>query len=140
MKNQLENNIVNSFRLAKTDIIKLQNDVIELGQTQKRIVELLDELKQSQMELYQKITSVKRSASPRKTRAKPVRRIRTRTVVKTVSVAKRAHKRFVAPKGGKKFHVPTCPFAQNIKPKHKTTFKSKTKALNEGFKPCKCVK
>ena len=53
---------------------------------------------------------------------------------------KRAHKIFVAPKEGKVFHLSNCPFAQNIKPKNKVTFKSKTKALNEGFKPCKCIK
>ena len=43
-------------------------------------------------------------------------------------------------KTGKKFHIEACPFAKNIKPKYKIRFKSKTKALNEGYKPCNCVK
>ncbi len=48
--------------------------------------------------------------------------------------------RYLASKGGKKFHIPHCPFALNIKPKFSLTFKAKNTALNQGFRPCRCVK
>lgn len=147
---QLEQNIVNSFRLAKSDIIKTKNDVIELSKTQKRILEMLKDLNAKQVKLNQRVTKLngKKVAKP-----KPVVKTKTRTVVKKVPVvkrvkvpvvkkihvAKRAQKTFVASKEGKKFHSVNCPFAQNIKPKHKKSYKSKTKALNEGYKPCDCV-
>jgi len=59
--------------------------------------------------------------------------------------AKKEHKtvhrkHFLASKEGKKFHTVNCPFAQNIKPKFKVTFKSKVKALNIGYKACSCIK
>mgnify|MGYP000227011368 CR=1 FL=1 len=47
---------------------------------------------------------------------------------------------FVASKKGRRFHIPECPFAQNIKPKSKITFKTKDSALNQGYKPDSCIK
>jgi hypothetical protein len=47
--------------------------------------------------------------------------------------------KFIASKDGKKFHIPECPYAKNILPKLKLSFKSKENALNKGFKPCTCV-
>ena len=146
---QIEENVMHSFKLAKSDIIKLQNDVVMLSQTQERIMEMVDELKSYEQKLYQNVRDVsKKYAVAPKTivktiRAKPktiVKRIRTRpkTIVKTVT--KYAKKRFVASKEGKDFHIPKCPYAQNIKPKGKRVFKSKASALNKGYKPCKCVK
>lgn len=106
--NQFKENVVNSFRLVKTDIIKLQNTIIEL--------------RRSQQDLMQ--------------------RVYTLEAEKQVRAAARSHanKHFVASKEGKKFHIADCPFAQNIKPKSKLNFKSKIKALNDGYKPCNCVK
>ena len=106
--NQIEQNIMNSFRLAKSDIIKLQKSVIELSQAHERIAERLDKME---------------NRAPA-----------------AANGHKAARKIFVAPKEGKIFHVPNCPFALNIKPKHKIYFKSKNKALNAGFKPCRCIK
>jgi hypothetical protein len=53
--------------------------------------------------------------------------------------SKTTKKVYVASKAGKKFHVKSCPFAKNIKPKSKITFKSKNDALNKGYKPCNCI-
>ena len=132
---QMKSNIINSFRLAKNDIMKLQSDVIGLSQSQERIVEILEEMKTYQLKLYHKIREMELEKAQKK---KPKTITKTKTVIK--KVGKRAKKVYVAPKGGKKFHLKECPFAQNIKPKNKVVFHSKTKALNEGLKPCKCVK
>ena len=105
--NELEQNIINSFRLAKSDIIKLQTELIEL---QERVAKL------------------------------ETRRVRTK-VVKKPAAHKTVHrKKIIAAKEGKKFHIADCPFAQNIKPKSRVHFKSATGALNEGYKPCSCIK
>ena len=116
--NQLEENIVNSFRIAKTDIIKLQNDMIELSQAHQKVLEILDALNSKETQLYNRMKNM----------PKPETKI----------VAQK--KVYVASKAAHKFHLSNCPFAQNIKPKTKLSFKSRIKALNEGFKPCRCVK
>ena len=113
---QLELNIVRSFQLAKSDIIKLQNDVQTLKHAQGQIMDMLDNIKKE-------IENIKH-------------RKKSKAIVKT-TIKK---SKFVASKGGSKFHTVNCPFAQNIKPKSKVIFSSKTKALNDGYKPCDCVK
>ena len=112
---QLEINVIQSFKRAKSDIISLQRKVIELSQAQKQLSEEIAELKQKKV--------------PKQEKPK----------VKTISV-KRAKKVYVAPKGGKTFHLDNCPFAKNILPKNRQTFASKTKALNAGLKACDCLK
>ncbi|MFH1506112.1 MAG: hypothetical protein ABIE94_03960 [archaeon] len=128
---QIEKNVINSFRLAKTDLIKLQSEIIRLSQTQEKLVEMINEIKTYEMKLYNKVQELAARVSKNPA-------TKTKTIVKTVG--KRAKKTYVAPKTGKKFHVTDCPFAQNIKPKNKIKFQSKVKALNAGLKPCKCVK
>ena len=127
--NQLERNVIESFRLAKSDIIKLQNKIIELGQNQKKIIEQIDSLRTKQALLGEKLREITLGRL-----SKPVEK----TVVKTI--AKKAKKIYVGSEEGKKFHLDNCPFAQNIKPKSKVVFSSKTKALNEGYKACDCIK
>ncbi len=112
---QLEQNIKGSFKLVKDDIIHLQKEILELSMRQQKILEML--------------SRVNKKASKKAV---------VKTKIKTVT--KRPKKVFVASKTGKKFHVKNCPFAKNIKPKSKLTFKSKNAALNQGFKPCNCVK
>ncbi|MBU3941749.1 MAG: hypothetical protein KKF74_02445 [Nanoarchaeota archaeon] len=126
---QIKQNIINSFRLAKSDIIETKQDIIELGRTMESIIERLSELKTNQARITEKIKAFENKASKKAVKKVIIRRN-----------TKKAHKIFVAPKEGKVFHLSNCPFAQNIKPKNKVNFKSKTKALNEGFKPCKCIK
>ena len=125
---QIEKNVIDSFRLAKSDMIKLQNKVIELSQTQERIVEFIKELKSNGLELKQMVKDNK----SKNTVCKP------KTIVKTIT--KKAKKSYIGSKESKKFHIDSCPFAQNIQPKSKIKFKSKVGALNQGRKPCKCVK
>ena len=109
--NQIEENVVKSFRLAKSDIIKLQSDIIGLSQSQERIVEIMDDIKAKQA-----------------------------AILNPPKLVSNGHKKiYVASKKGKKFHIKECPFAKNIKPKSKLVFKTKTTALNRGYKPCRCI-
>ena len=139
---QIEENVINSFKLAKRDIIQLQNRVIELSQTQERVMEFIDELKSSGIKLTNLVRESKNSKPKTITRTKTViKKVpvnKTRTIIKTVHT--HAKKVFVGSKDGKKFHVESCPFAQQIKPKSKIRYHSKVKALNDGRKPCKCIK
>jgi len=138
---QLEENITKSFRLAKNDIIQLQNQVIELSKNQERIMEIVSKIKDVKPQVVkvkqeaQKVKVVRVKAAPQK-----VKVVRVKTPQKIKIVNKYPHKRYVAAKEGKKFHIRDCPFAQNIKPKGKITFKAKKTALNAGYKPCNCVR
>ena len=104
--------------MAKTDIMKLQTDLIELNQAHQRVLEIMDELNARETQLYNRMKNM----------PKPETKI----------VAQK--KVYVASKAGTKFHLSNCPFAQNIKPKSKQVFVTKTTALNHGLKPCNCVK
>jgi len=127
--NQLERNVIESFRMAKSDIIKLQNKIIELSQAQKSILEKVDYLKTREALLSEKVRELGFRIIQ-----KPVEK----TIVK--EVARESAREYVGSRLAKKFHLDNCPFAQNIKPKTRITFSSKTNALNEGYKPCHCVK
>ena len=117
----IEENIVNSFRLAKNDIIQLQNAVIQLQKTQENLLQRLVRIETTSTSMMKKVDTCERP--------------------KNIIVHKGSAKKiYVASKEGKKFHMDNCPYAQNIKPKTKKLFKSKTTALNEGYKPCHCVK
>lgn len=121
MITQLEENIINSFRIAKTDIIKLQSDFLSLSETQERMMEMIQFLRNLNNDLQKKLDVTQ---APKK--------------IVVNGARKKTH--FVASKAGKRFHIIACPYAQNIKPKSKLNFKSKVKALNTGLKPCRCVK
>lgn len=117
--NPLEAKIIRSFRKLKRDIIDVQNQVVELSQSQEELSrDLLDiEIPKEKPKTKTKIVEV-------------VRTVRPKTKAKT----------FVASKEGKSFHIRECPYAKNIKPKSKLSFKTKDAALNKGYKPCSCVK
>lgn len=136
--NQIEENVVNSFRLAKSDITDLQNKVIGLSQAQERVAEMLNALHKDEVNLYNKMRKSKPKVA-KKSKAKPkaASKPKIRTIVKTTT--KRANKVYVSSKDSKKFHLTNCPFAKNIKPKNRIKFKSRIKVLNQGLKACKCV-
>ena len=150
---QIENNIINSFRLAKTDIIRIQKSLLDISKKQKEIMEKLDSLKANQTKTATRVSALAEKVKNQKSKpvvkkvvkkavkkaAKPAKK---QIVIKKViqKVATKKAKIFVSSQDGKKFHIPECPFAQNIKPKFKVTYKTKVKALNEGYKPCNCVK
>jgi hypothetical protein len=113
--NKLEPALIRSFRNVKSDVVRLQGDMLFMGQTQEKLIEELKELSSKLDKLNAKELHVKKSNGT-------------------------VHRRqFVASKEGKKFHTKNCPYAKNIKPKSKLIFLSKVKALNQGLKPCTCV-
>ncbi|MFH1359307.1 MAG: hypothetical protein ABIH37_05450 [archaeon] len=115
--NTFERNIVNSFQRVRKDMLEIKNQLLMIAESQERQAVEIGELKE------------KNGKS-------------TNTIVRTIKTVrpKTAKKTFVAAKEGKKFHITACPYAKNIKPISKLTFKSKDAALNKGFKPCTCVK
>ncbi len=121
---QIELNVIESFRRVKSDIIQLQQQVIDLSKNQERIMRVIMATKSKEAKIEKKVSSLKR---------KP-----TKTKIKVVT--KKHTTEYVASKTGKKFHIKQCPFAKNIHPKSKIIYKSKVKALNEGYKACDCVK
>lgn len=122
--NRLEENITHSFGRAKSDIIQLQEDFLAISKSQTRMIELLSRLDANETKLYDRMKEI--DARTEKTK------------LDTFRVAKRA-KTFIAAKDGNKFHTTNCPFAKNIKPRNSIKFKTKTKALNKGYKACKCA-
>ena len=132
---QLEKNVIQSFQMAKHDISDMQIRIAGLSQAQEHIVELIDKLNAHETMLYERLKEISMRGAQKID--KPV--IVTQAKIPTLAVSKKTTE-FVATKGGKNFHTENCPFAQNIKPKNKVRFKSRTKALNQGFKACNCVK
>ena len=110
--NQLEINVMHSFKNAKRDITAIQQQLIELAQRQEEVLQLI--------------------------KTKPSNSTNTRIITKTIKQKHRA-KTYIASKTGKKFHITECPFAKNIKPKSAVKFKTKDSALNKGYKPCHCI-
>ena len=127
--NQIEENVMNSFRLAKRDIIFLQKECIALNESQKRIIEMFKDLAARQERLNEKCNSASLRPITKIVRQKPV-----------VRVVKKAKIVFIASKEGKKFHDKHCPFAHNIMPMRRIVFKTKDSALNKGYTACNCVK
>ncbi len=123
--NQFEQNVIKSFSLAKADITELYNHV-------RFILNKVEELKKENTELKAKVNGLSK---------KPKRKVTVKTNKKTASkvVRVKSSKKIVSSKSSKKVHDSKCPFAQNIKPKNKLVFSSKVKALNEGYKLCKCL-
>lgn len=113
-----EINIKNSFRLVKNDLMKLREEIFVISSTQSDILRKLKEISMREINLAQK----GKDNSGKKYETKISKGI------------------YLASKEGKKFHMEKCPYAQNIKPKSKVEFKSKTAALNKGYKACNCVK
>ena len=106
-----ESNVINSFRKIKEEMLELKNEILNIAESQEKVDFLVDELR-----------------NENKTQNKVISKVKGRT------------KDFVAAKAGKKFHIPACPYAKNIKPKYQVKFKTRNSALNKGYKPCNCVR
>jgi len=151
----LEQNIRESFRLAKTDILRLEQAMDKMNQ---KIGELenkhfdnkekIEKIKNGKGKFYKSITKVKKRAK-KKTKKRAKQKVKIK-IIRIKSVARKAKKpakkvrhhhkhKFVAAIDSKKFHYTNCVFAKNIHPKKRVYFASKTTALNRGLKPCGCV-
>ncbi|MEM4267602.1 MAG: hypothetical protein QXK37_02095 [Candidatus Woesearchaeota archaeon] len=111
--NQLEQNIVESFRLVKNDVLALQKSLAEIAQNQQRMFELLNDTREKEASLYQRLLQIKE---------------------------RKEQQLFVASKTGKSLHMDKCPFAKNIKPSSRIVFGTKVRGLNAGLKLCECLK
>ena len=124
MNHILESNIINSFRGVRKDIEELKKEVEFLKDENRELKHTINGTKDDTDELSEELDELKSTENSNK---------HIKYVDRCVS------KEFVASEDGKKFHIPECPFAKNIHPNTKVTFKSKTTALNAGYKPCKCI-
>jgi len=119
----IEQNVMNSFRLAKSDIIQMQTELIEFRKEQEEFVNKLAEVQSGEHWILQKMREqLREKIRATKEHKHPVRHL------------------YVASKEGKKVHTRHCPYALNIKPKTKVVFKTKAKALNKGYKACSCIR
>jgi len=113
-----------TFRKIKRDMLEVLSGISQLRDDIAGLKAADLELSEQLIDLNARLNEVKGLAGSRTNKVKIVRG-------KSSS--------FVAAKGGKKFHRPSCPFAKNILPKQKVTFKTKDAALNNGYKECRCL-
>ncbi|NTV24009.1 MAG: hypothetical protein HGA85_06605 [Nanoarchaeota archaeon] len=160
----LESNVKHSFFLAKAEIKALReqhrrdNELVQkLFETQKQLLLKVKEL-ENKVKAPPKMDPLPRFeqqvvSSPPQIVHVIEKRMPAEKVVETVVVkdkpkkvvekvfVKVGNKRsYIGSDTSMKFHDSICPFAKNIKPKNKINFKSKTKALNLGYKACNCIK
>ena len=123
---------VSALKQARLILSQAGLDSFELKKAQARLMEKL-----ARLEAKKPINVVKVVKAKKPIKAKKAKKVKTK---KPVLKRKSVRKTYIASKEGKKFHMPNCPFAQNIKPKTRVKFKTKTRPLNLGYKPCSCVK
>lgn len=111
----LEENIKRSFLLAKKDIAELKSSFNELSAELSRTVE-------HSARLSDKLLKYERNST----------HLPIRTAGKT--------QRLIGARISMLLHKENCPFAKRILPKNREIFRSKTKALNKGYRPCECLK
>ena len=117
-----DKNLKKSFERVKKDIIGLQNRILDSEKRYEDLWNIISSLMEKDLELSKDIeqTAAIASEKPKAPKSKKVT--------------------YVASKTAKKFHLLDCPFAKQILPNKKITFKSKDSAMNKGLKPCDCVK
>ncbi|MBI4439219.1 hypothetical protein HY640_04765 [Candidatus Woesearchaeota archaeon] len=110
---RLEENIKRSFLLAKRDIAELKSSLNEVSTELGRTIEHAAKLSE-QLRRYEQNGNI------------PKKGMRSQKLIG-------ARKSMV-------MHKENCPFAKRILPKNRELFRSKTAALNKGYKPCECLK
>jgi regulator of replication initiation timing len=105
----------------------MQTEIIDLAKKQEELMKEIMILKQEDNSIENRMNNLKKQPHQK-------------TITKIVKIQSKKHNKFVASKLGKNFHMPTCPFVKNVKPKSQIIFKSKNAALNKGYKPCTCIK
>lgn len=125
---QLEINTIQSFRLAKTDMIKLNHFMQNLHQNQEVLLNEVVKLKQNQLENELTIRALQS-------------KIKTQQIQPIQIVETKANEDyFVASKNSKKFHESHCAFAKNINQNNKIVFDTEDKARKTGRNKCVCAK
>jgi chromosome segregation ATPase len=146
---QIEQNVMNSFRIAKRDMIMLQSELINLRKSQEELVRKLASVEsniaavESDSELANSEANSRLSTVESNSRwlINKLAEERKATATHISHMKAPSHRKtYLGSKKGKKFHIKNCPFAQNIKPKTKIIFKTKAKAFNSGYKACSCIR
>lgn len=127
---QLEINTMHSFRLAKSDMIKLNHFMHNLHQNQETLLTEIAKLKQNQTANELAIRALQSKIK--------IQQIQPITIVEAQKPADDIY--FVASKNSKKFHEHHCAFAHNINPKNKVVFETEDKARKTGRNKCVCAK
>ncbi len=125
---QLEINTIQSFRLAKTDMIKLNHFMHNLHQNQEMLLNEIAKLKQNQISNELTIRALQS-------------KIKTQQIQPAQIIETKAHEDyFVASKNSGKFHESHCAFAKNITRKNKLVFDTEDKARKTGRSRCVCAR
>ncbi|USN45535.1 MAG: hypothetical protein H6502_00150 [Candidatus Woesearchaeota archaeon] len=111
--NPFKKNVVKSFRAAKQDITRLQQEIVRISTENK--------------ELKNAIASIQKEVFALSTQKQPVPPVAP------------SDPHFVASNTGEKFHQSNCPFASNIKKGNRTYFPNAKAARDAGYKACNCV-
>lgn len=137
---QIELNVIESFRLAKNDIIHLQEEVVKLSQTQERLMEHISLLEQKNAILLKKIdatktntvTKVIRVQAPKaaKPKAKVIRKVK---IIK--EKAKKKMTKYVGSTDSKIYHNTSARIAKMIKLKNRVYSDSPAYLEKLGMKP-----
>lgn len=127
---QIEINALQSFKIVKTDILKLNYFINTLSENQQILLGQISELKKKQTESELTIRALQS-------------RLKTQAIqpITIVEAQKQGHEDFfVASKSSGKFHESHCAFAKNINPKNKLVFETEDKARKTGRSRCVCAK
>lgn len=119
-----ENNVANSFNRVKADIIRLQDEFMQIRETQVRILDKISRLESVKNESPQVIRVVEPAKEVVK-KTKPKKR-----VVKSMKA------NYLASKTGNKFHDPGCNALKNVSRENLVSYPTKNKAISKGLQPC----
>lgn len=117
-----EDNVVQSFRRVKADVIKLQDEFMLLRENQIRLIERLSRLESERAAPKTEIVRVIE---------KPVPKVKQKVIrSKTVKTA------YLASKDGTKFHDPGCNSLKKVSRDNLVSYSTKYKAISKGLQPC----
>jgi len=155
MIKELENNLYESFARAKSDILKVNNDVMKINKAmgnvttvQEKTAVKVDKLVEDQKKIYAILDKIadKIAQLEVKIEKKSVSKVEKTIVVNKEAPKKKAKptikkkpKEYVASKNGKAFFPVDSIQARNIKPKNRIFFKSKDAFIKRGYKEAKLV-
>ncbi|MBU0470606.1 MAG: hypothetical protein KJ984_03970 [Nanoarchaeota archaeon] len=143
--------VIGQVKLKRELKIVISKENVELGdlkeiqEEEKGNIGLLRAIK-SELDklLYSRLQRAPKEVKVVKKKKKTTRKKRAKEAVKVRTIIQRILKRpkeiYVAAKDGKILHIKECPFAKKIREESRIIFKSKTKAFNEGYKACSCIK
>jgi hypothetical protein len=121
---KIDRNLRRSFGNLKNDVLEISK---KLSEQQSNLLQLLENEKY----LLTRIKALEQ---------KKTEKVMEKKIVLQTNKTAPKTKEYLGAKTSKKVHDPVCPFAKNIKPKNKITFKTKVKAFNLGYRPCDCLK